>query len=399
VQDVIVIGGGIVGLAVARAVLGSGPDRTVTVVEKERVVAAHQTGHNSGVLHSGIYYRPGSLKARTTFAGRKAMLEFCENHDLPLDVCGKVVVATREDELGRLAVLEERGQANGVPLTRITPGELREIEPNAAGIAALHVPGVAVLDFGEVCRALAADLTAAGADVRTGVAVSAVEELDGTARVTTTAGELEARVVVNCAGLQSDRVARLHDPALTDVRIIPFRGEYYELVPDRRDLVRALIYPVPDPNLPFLGVHFTKMIDGSVHAGPNAVLALAREGYRWRDVRWRDVDELLRFRGTWRVARTHWRIEIGEVVRSLSRRAFLRGLQRLVPAVEGHDLVRAEAGVRAQAVDRTGALLDDFVLRESPRVVDVVNAPSPAATASLEIGRVVGDLVDARLRA
>ena len=396
-DDVVVIGGGIVGLSVARSVLAARPGLSVTVLEKERSVAAHQTGHNSGVLHSGIYYRPGSLKARTTFAGRKAMTEFCAEHDIPLDLCGKVVVATHEAELPRLAVLEERGQANGVPLERIGPERLAELEPNAAGIAALHVPGVAVLDFGQVCRALAADLGTAGASVRTGVAVSAVAERDGGARVTTTAGDIEAQVIVNCAGLHSDRVARLHDPALTDVRIIPFRGEYYELIESRRDLVRALIYPVPDPALPFLGVHFTRMIDGSVHAGPNAVLALAREGYRWRDVRWRDISEMLRFGGTWRVARRHWRIEIEEVLRSLSRRAFVRGLQRLVPAVEGSDLVRAEAGVRAQAVDRSGALLDDFVLRESPRIIDVVNAPSPAATASLEIGRVVGELVTTRL--
>jgi L-2-hydroxyglutarate oxidase len=349
------------------------------------------------VLHSGIYYRPGSLKARTTFAGRKAMQEFCADHGIPMELCGKVVVATRQDELGRLAVLEERGQANGVPLRRIGPEELRDIEPNAAGIAALHVPGVAVLDFGRASRAMAEDIEAAGGRVHTERAVSAIDERNGSARVSIDGGDITARVVVNCAGLQSDRVARLHAPDLTDVQIIPFRGEYYELVEERRSLVRALIYPVPDPALPFLGVHFTRMIDGSVHAGPNAVLALAREGYRWRDVRWRDVQEMLRFRGTWQVARTHWRIEVDEVMRSLSRRAFLRGLQRLVPAVESRDLVRAEAGVRAQAVDRNGALLDDFVLRESARVIDVVNAPSPAATASLEIGRVVGELVTARL--
>ena len=390
--DVVVIGAGIIGLAVAHELGGRDPRREIIVIDKEDRLAAHQTGRNSGVLHSGLYYKPGSLKARTATAGRARMVEFCREHGIAHEVCGKVVVATAAEELPRLAALEERGRANGLALERIDAGRLREVEPHAAGIAALFVPETGIADFRAVCERLATVVVERGGQVWLRTQLIAMHERPGAVTVETSAGSIEADVVVNCAGLFSDRVARLH-AADDGTRIVPFRGEYYELRADRTHLVRNLIYPVPDPAFPFLGVHFTRMIDGGVHAGPNAVLALAREGYRWRDVDARDIGEVATNPAFWKLAEKYWRTGVGEVVRSLSRSAFVRALQRLVPDVTAGDLVRAPAGVRAQALAGDGSLVDDFALRESARILDVVNAPSPAATASLEIARHIADRV------
>ena len=382
--DVVVIGGGIVGLATARALADTGCD--VAVLEKEDRVAAHQSGRNSGVLHSGIYYRPGSLKARTVREGRTAMTAFCEANDVRLDRCGKLIVATSTDELGRLADLEQRAADNRIEVERLGPEGIAEREPRVRGVAALLVPSAGLVDFPAVCRVLAAPL-----DVRLGVTVVGLREGPASVVVETTSGDVEARAVVNCAGLHADRIAALHREV--DVRIVPFRGEYFDLRASARHLVRDLVYPVPDPAFPFLGVHLTRTLDGGVHCGPNAVLALAREGYDRRTVRAADLGETLRWPGFRRLARQHWRTGAVEVARSFSRRAFARALQRLVPDVTAADLAPAPSGVRAQALDADGNLLDDFVIRESPRIVDVLNAPSPAATASLEIGRLIAGAI------
>ena len=395
--DVVVVGGGIVGLATAHAVTKAAPGAHVVVLEKEDHLAAHQTGRNSGVLHSGVYYRPGSMKATTVAAGRRAMLELCQEHDLPYEVCGKVIVATDEAEIPRLDELAARADANGVTAARIGSEELREIEPYAAGIAALHVPGAAIVDYGAVTRVLARMVEEAGGEVRTGAAVTGIADIGGYVRVDGPGTALRARVLVNCGGLHADRIRAMHDHRHPGMRIVPFRGEYYELTPARRGLVRARVYPVPDPAFPFLGAHFTRMLDGSVHAGPNAVLALAREGYDWKTVRVRDLGEVLASPAFWKLARQHWRTGLGEVHRSLRRAAFVRALRRLVPDVRAEDLLPAPAGVRAQALDDAGTLLDDFVIRDSGRIVDVLNAPSPAATASLEIGRIVADTALTRI--
>ena len=394
--DVVVIGGGIVGLAAAMALLEDGKrPESVVVLEAEDRLAAHQTGHNSGVIHSGLYYRPDSLKARLCREGREALYRFCAAAGVPHRRVGKLVVATRAEELPRLEQLEARGKANGLTgLRRISAAELRELEPNAggAGVQALWVDETGVVDFARVAAAYAGRIEAAGGTVRTNARVFRLTADGNQVVLETTAGEWSASWLVNCAGLQADRVARFAglDPGAT---IVPFRGEYYELAQDRNDLVRHLIYPVPDPALPFLGVHVTRAIDGTTHLGPNAVLALAREGYRRRDVSLRDVTAMLAFPGFWRMAATHWRTGIDEVGRSLSKRLFVRALQRLVPAIQERDIRPAGSGVRAQAIDRSGALLDDFRIVEAERSLHVLNAPSPAATASLSIGRYVADRV------
>jgi L-2-hydroxyglutarate oxidase len=388
-RHVTVVGGGIVGLAVARELSLRGDQ--VTVCEKEDHWAAHQTGHNSNVVHAGLYYRPGSLKARMSVAGNASMVAFAKENGAPINVCGKLIVATSEDEVPRLAALAERARANGVPVTRLSPAQAREHEPEVACVAALWVDTTAVIDFPAVCTAMVAQLTEAGADLRLNTPVLGIRAgRAGGVEVATPDGVLRSDALVNCSGLQADRVARLAGlkPAAT---VVPFRGEYYELRPRARDLVRGLIYPVPNPALPFLGVHLTRMLDGSVHAGPNAVLALSREGYRWSDVSVRDIGEVARLPGMWRMARKFARTGVDEVARSLSRRRFAVGLARLVPALTPADLVRAESGVRAQAVLPDGSLVDDFLIETAPHQVHVLNAPSPAATSSLEIARHVAD--------
>lgn len=395
--DVAVVGAGIVGLATARALLLEHPGLSIVVIDKEDGVARHQTGHNSGVIHAGVYYKPGSLKARLTATGRAELIELCRAHDVRHEICGKVIVATSDEELPRLAALEERARANGVAVRRIDTAELRELEPHAAGIAALHVPSTGIVDFAGVCQVLARQLLEKGHELALGTAVTGLyEDGDG---VVVEAGDryLRAGVLVNCAGLHADRVANLAPGHRTELRIMPFRGEYYKLKPHRRDLVRNLIYPVPDPAFPFLGVHFTRMVGGGVEAGPNAVPALAREGYDWGRVNGRDLAEVLRSRSSWVLLRRYWRTEAGELYRSASKAAFVKALQRLLPEVTGEDLVRGGAGVRAQAIAPDGTLLDDFALVETARMVHVVNAPSPAATASLAIGRHIAGLVTDRL--
>ena len=386
--DVAVIGGGIVGLSTAMEVGRRHPGARVLLVEKEDRWAAHQTGHNSGVIHSGIYYKPGSFKARFCRDGNASMVEFCRTHDIPHDICGKVIVATEPEELPQLEALHQRGLANGLEVRRIGPEEVSEIEPHVRSLGGIHVPATGIVDFAAVCRAYAGIIEAQGGELRLGTRVVGLQETSTGHVIETTAGSFEARFLVNCAGLHSDRVARLGgvDPG---ARIVPFRGEYYELVPERRHLVRTLVYPVPNPDFPFLGVHFTKMIDGSVHAGPNAVPGLKREGYRKRDVSARDVAETLAFPGFWKMARKNHAEGRKEILRSLSKKAFVRSLQRLVPEVTADDVVPTHAGVRAQALLADGQLVDDFLLVPGHRSVHVCNAPSPAATSSIEIGKAV----------
>ncbi|WP_406401199.1 L-2-hydroxyglutarate oxidase [Streptomyces sp. NBC_00879] len=382
--DVLVIGGGIIGLSTAHALTRAAPGTRVIVLEKETGPARHQTGRNSGVIHSGIYYRPGSLKARFAVRGAAEMVKFCAEYGIAHKVTGKLIVATGKDELPRLHALVQRGRENGIPVRELGPAQIMEYEPEVRGLAAIHVGTTGVCDFGAVAAQLGA---ASGADVRYGEEVAAIDRRSWGVAVRTTSGAVvRARVLVNCAGLHCDRVARLagDDPRM---RIVPFRGEYYELADP--SLVRGLVYPVPDPAFPFLGVHLTRGIDGGVHVGPNAVPALAREGYSWSAVRPRELAETLSWPGSWRIARRHWRYGAGELHRSLSKRAFTAAVRRLLPAVTETDLRPAAAGVRAQAVLRDGTLADDFLIREAPRTVHVLNAPSPAATASLPIGREV----------
>lgn len=390
-SDAIVIGGGAVGVATALA-LSERHGQRVVVLEAEARLAAHQTGHNSGVIHSGLYYKPGSLKAGLCRAGLEALYRLCTDESVPFRRCGKLVVATRAEELPRLETLAERGTANGVRMRRLAAGELKAHEPEVAGIAGLWVEDTGVVSFPAVTDAMARRVTKLGGEIRTGARVVGIRRDGPGLVVETTTGEFRSNRLANCAGLQCDRVARLAgiDPG---VRIIPFRGEYYVLRPERASLVRGLIYPVPDPALPFLGVHFTRGVDDVVEAGPNAVLALRREGYRWSDVSPRDIADWASFPGFWRMLRSQWRTGMDEVRRSLSRARFLRSLQTLIPALTDSDIRPGGSGVRAQAVDRSGRLLDDFHLLEAPRMVHVLNAPSPAATASLAIGAVVADRV------
>jgi (S)-2-hydroxyglutarate dehydrogenase len=390
-----VIGGGIVGLATARALVRADPEAAVTVLEKEASWATHQTGHNSGVVHSGVAYVPGSLKARLCTAGSKSMVAYANEHDVPVAVCGKLVVAVEPAELARLELLFERGQANGVPVRRLGPDEARDLEPELRCLGAVHVATTAIIDFVAVCASLARDLEASGAELRLAARVVGLVQGARSTLVTSTAGDVEADVVVNCAGLSSDRVASLTG-GRPPVRIVPFRGEYFVLRPDRDHLVRGLVYPVADPALPFLGVHMTRGIDGTVHVGPNAVLALAREGYRRQDFAARDVADVLTYPGFWRLAAANARTGVDEVRRSLSKQRFAASAARLIPAVTADDLVRATSGVRAQAVRPDGSLVDDFLVARRGRTLHVLNAPSPAATSSLEIGaylaRIAGSL-------
>ncbi|MFG2476565.1 L-2-hydroxyglutarate oxidase [Streptomyces fagopyri] len=383
--DVLVVGGGIVGLSTAYAITRAAPGTRVTVLEKEPGAARHQTGHNSGVIHSGIYYRPGSLKARYAVRGGAEMVKFCAEYGIAHSVTGKLIVATEKDELPRLHALVQRGRENGIPVRELGGAQIAEYEPEVRGLAAIHVGTTGTCDYVAVARQLA---EASGAEIRYGAEVVRIDRRDalGVAVLTADGAIVRARVLVNCAGLQCDKIARLagDDPGM---RIVPFRGEYYSLA--RPELVRGLVYPVPDPAFPFLGVHLTRGIDGDVHIGPNAVPALAREGYGWGVIRPREVGTTLAWPGSWRMARRHWWYGAGELRRSVSKKAFARAVQRLLPAVTLDDLLPTEAGVRAQAVLRDGTLVDDFLIEEGVRTVHVLNAPSPAATASLPIGREV----------
>lgn len=388
-RDLAVIGAGIVGLATAAAVLRQLPGLRVTVLEKEPAVGAHQSGRNSGVIHSGVFYRPGSQKARLCVEGARAMTRFCEERGIPLRRCGKIVVATQEPELPRLEEIHRRGLANGVAgLSLLSEQDIRSVEPACRGLRALHVPAVAVTDFGAVTAALAAIVTGKAGEIRTGGRVLGIRPGERGLILATAAGEMSARFAVNCAGLHSDRIARMAgaDPGIA---IVPFRGEYFEIGIARSRAVNGLIYPVPDPDLPFLGPHLTKRLDGGVLAGPGAVLALKREGYRITDVDLRDVRDLVRYRGFWRMARRNWRAGASELWRSFSRRAMAGELSRLLPGLREGDLRPAGSGVRAQAVDAEGRLLDDFHIVEAGRMVHVLNVPSPAATASLAIGELI----------
>ncbi|MEM7249680.1 MAG: L-2-hydroxyglutarate oxidase [Acidobacteriota bacterium] len=393
---VAVVGGGLVGMATAHRLLLDRPELRVTVLEKEGALARHQSGRNSGVLHSGLYYRPGSLKAKTCLAGRAAMTAFCEEEGIPLDRCGKVVVAVTEAELDRLGGLAERARENGVRVERVDSRGLSEIEPAAAGLAALHVPDAAVVDFPEACRRLAERFVEKGGEIRLGEGLHGLKREGKTLVLSTARERLEVDYLVNCAGLFSDRIARWAG-LRPEVSILPFRGEYHVLTESAAELCRGLIYPVPDERFPFLGVHLTRSVHGEVEVGPNAVLATAREGYRRRDLRGRDLVEAVGFPGTWRLAGRHWRPGLVEVARSLSKRAFLAAARRLVPRLTLGDLRRAPAGVRAQAVRRDGRLEDDFLLVDGEREVHALNVPSPAATASLEIGRVIAERLERRL--
>ena len=389
--DLLIIGGGIVGLATAYRALERFPDWHVVVLEKECRVAEHQTGHNSGVLHSGIYYRPGSLKAANCRAGKQAMEEFCRAESIPFEICGKVIVATAEAEIPALRAILERGIANEVRCRLVSAAELNELEPHAAGVQAIHVPDAGIVNYRQVAERLAERIIEWGGQVVYSARVEGIRDDGSDGKIVqSTAGEFAAKQVINCAGLQCDRVARLSGDE-PGAMIVPFRGEYYRLKTSAEHLCRNLIYPVPNPSFPFLGVHFTRMIAGGVECGPNAVLAFAREGYRKRDIRLADMYETLTYPGFWRLAAKYWRTGVGEIWRSLSKRAFVNALQRLVPAIEVADLEVAPAGVRAQAIAPDGSMVDDFMLLEKAGILHLCNAPSPAATASLNIGKLLVD--------
>jgi (S)-2-hydroxyglutarate dehydrogenase len=393
--DYVVIGGGIVGLSVAWNLQRRDPSTKVAVLEKEAAWASHQSGRNSGVIHSGIYYKPGSLKAKLCRQGNQQLLEFCEANGISYDLCGKIIVATKPEEIPLLEKLHQRGLENGLEVSRLNGTEVREREPHVQCLAGLHVPSTGIIDYVGVCRKLAELIERGGGELHLEAKANAIRILPNEVVVETSKGPFEANWMVNCAGLHSDRVAEL-EGTKTDARIVPFRGEYYELRPERRSLVRNLIYPVPDPRFPFLGVHFTRMIDGSVHAGPNAVLSFKREGYHRSSFNLRDLLDTVSFPGFWRFAGKHLRTGIKEMERSLSKGAFVRSLQQLIPEVQADDLLPSKAGVRAQALRNDGSLVDDFLILRGERGTHVCNAPSPAATASLEIGRVIADAVTER---
>lgn len=393
-SKVVVIGAGIVGLAVAYELSVRG--HSVTVLEKESSEAEHQTGHNSGVIHSGLYYKPGSQKALLCAAGSASMRAFAQRHGVACENTGKLVVASCEAEMTQLIALNERGTQNGVPCRLISSSEAKDYEPHVAAIGALRVESTSIVDYRGVSRVLADLIRERGGEVRFGHAVTAINASAEAIHVSTRNFEVAATYLVNCAGLHSDRVAQLAG-IRPEVRIVPFRGEYFELREERRELVRALIYPVPDPRFPFLGVHLTKMIDGGVHAGPNAVFAFAREGYRWRDVNIRDLWDSATWPGIWKMAASFHEIALDEMKRSISKEVFTKSLQKLIPEIRANDLRPAHAGVRAQAMKRDGTLVDDFHYQIGYRQIHVLNAPSPAATASLEIGKDVANRIEDRL--
>ncbi len=391
-HDFAVIGGGIVGLATARELLDRYPGARLALFEKESSWAFHQSGRNSGVIHSGIYYKPGSMKARLALAGNRSMVEYCRAKSIPHEVCGKLIIATEDDEIGRLEALRERGLENGIDVRRLTTPEAQEIEPDVSCIMALHVPSAGIVDFARVAASLAADISSLAGELQQGTRVDRIEPHGSGRRLFTSQGVFECRVLISCAGLQSDRVARA-DGGEPGARVVPFRGEYYELRPEARHLVKGLIYPVPDTRFPFLGVHLTRSIDGGVHAGPNAVLAFAREGYsRWQ-IDPVDLAETLLYRGFWNLASKFWREGAAEMIRSLSRNRFAKSLQKLVPDITVDDLIPTDAGVRAQSITPEGDIVDDFLVVRNEGALHVCNAPSPAATASLEIAKEVVDML------
>lgn len=394
--DVAIIGGGIVGLATAYRLQERYPSAKVTILEKEGTLAFHQTGRNSGVLHSGIYYRPGSLRATNCREGKQAMIEFCQREGVAYDICGKVIVAVDDSELGNLQNIYDRGQANGVKCEIIGVERLRELEPHSAGIKAIHVPEAGIVDYPAVCEKLANRIREKEGTIQFNARVTGMRRSNGRMVVQNSSGDIEARCVITCAGLHCDRVARLSG-SKPNAKVVPFRGEYYELNPDVQHLCRNLIYPVPDPKFPFLGVHFTRLIHGGIECGPNAVLAFAREGYTKLDINLIDLFESLTYPGFLRMAAKHWKTGCGEMWRSFSKAAFVRALQRLMPEIRAEDLHPAPAGVRAQALGNDGKLVDDFVIQENDLVVNVLNAPSPAATAALNVGRLIVDKVAGRL--
>ena len=391
-QDIAIIGGGIVGLATALSLTDRYPRAGLVVLDKETRIAAHQTGHNSGVIHSGIYYKPGSLKARLCVDGARLMKAFCTEHGIHWEPCGKIIVATDESELGRLQSIHERGQANGLLGLKFLEGaEVKAYEPSCRAVGALHVPETGIVDYVQVAEKMAELLEKRGVEIKTGAGVRAIRRSGQGLVLETAAGAVESRFLVNCAGLYSDEVARLMC-IRPEVRIIPFRGEYYMLRPERRVLVKNLIYPVPDPEFPFLGVHFTRTVHGDIEAGPNAVLAFAREGYTLGTERPGEALGMLCYAGFWNMARRYWKMGAYELYRSASKAAFVRSLQKLVPEIRESDIARGGAGVRAQAVSPDGSLVDDFRISVTEGAVHVVNAPSPAATASLAIGRHIAGL-------
>jgi len=395
-HDVAIIGGGIVGLATAHHLSQRHPGLRLVLLEKESTLAYHQTGHNSGVLHTGIYYKPGSLKAINCRAGKQAMQAFCDEHNIAYKLCGKVIVATDEKELPKMNDIFERGRANGVDCELISAERCKEIEPHARAIAAIHVPEAGIIDYKQVCEKLGELLRDAGHDIRTGTRVTGIKRTAGESVIQTVAGEVVAKLVVNCAGLHCDRVTKMTGmkPA---AKIIPFRGEYFDLKPEAEHLCKTLIYPVPDPAFPFLGVHFTSMVHGGVECGPNAVLALGRESYGKFQIHFPDLFESLTYGGFLKMAAKHWKMGLGEMWRSYSKGAFVKALQRLMPEIEAKHLVACPSGIRAQAVLPDGGMVDDFLIEEAEGVVNVNNAPSPAATASLNIGKLIAEKLEARL--
>lgn len=398
-HDIIIAGGGIVGLATAYRLLEMNPDLKVLLLEKEGKIAAHQTGHNSGVIHSGIYYKPGSLKAKNCIQGYHDLLEFANKHDIAHDLCGKIIVATTPSEVAAMEKVLERGIANGLQgLKKLNQGELKEHEPHVRGVEGIFVPQTGIIDYIEVAAKYASEFERMGGEIKLNTLVTGLKRNSSSTEVRTEGATYAARLFINCGGLLSDRIARLNEKNL-DVRIIPFRGEYYKIKEERKGLVKNLIYPVPDPNFPFLGVHFTRMIDGAVEAGPNAVFAFKREGYHRSDFDWKDFQESISWKGFRMVAAKYWKTGMGEFYRSYSKAAFTKALQALIPDIREEDLEPAEAGVRAQACSRNGGLVDDFLFSESAGIIHVLNAPSPAATSSLSIGTTIADKALVQLKA
>lgn len=396
--DVIIIGGGILGLSTAMQLLQKRPGIKLALLEKEEAVAKHQTGHNSGVMHSGIYYKPGSLKANNCIEGVKRLKKFCQERAIPFENCGKLIIATDPEELPRLDELERRGIANGVSgLVKIKAEQIKEIEPHSTGIAALYSPNTAIIDFIQVANCYADEVRKLGGEILLSQCVKSLINRQGQHIIKTQKDEFAAKNIINCAGIYADRIGNQTDPSISGRQIIPFRGEYYELIPEKRGLVKGLIYPVPDPKFPFLGVHLSKTMTGQVEAGPNAILALSREGYSKKDIVMKDCMNYLAYPGFWKMAMRYWKIGLYEIYRSYSKKAFTKALRRLIPELQESDLIPAEAGVRSQVVLPDGKMQDDFLIIQKPGITHVLNAPSPAATASLAIGDHISELVHQQL--